>query len=109
MWEQGLFLKEMASTSQIMPAESRKPLKKVVMEAIKMKESPKIVRKVKSVFFCRFCGRKVCLDEVKRFYPFCCDRCRLADLGNWAEGRYRLKGGEYGEDMERPGGKSNLP
>ena len=25
-------------------------------------------------------------------YPFCSERCRLIDLGAWAEGEYRLPG-----------------
>jgi endogenous inhibitor of DNA gyrase (YacG/DUF329 family) len=25
------------------------------------------------------------------FRPFCSERCRLTDLGNWATGRYRIK------------------
>ena len=24
--------------------------------------------------------------------PFCTDRCRLVDLGNWIDGRYRIAG-----------------
>ena len=23
-------------------------------------------------------------------FPFCCERCRLVDLGNWLDGRYRI-------------------
>ena len=26
--------------------------------------------------------------------PFCSERCRLIDLGSWAEGRYRIPGKE---------------
>jgi endogenous inhibitor of DNA gyrase (YacG/DUF329 family) len=22
------------------------------------------------------------------YFPFCCERCRLIDLGNWAAGKY---------------------
>ncbi len=25
-------------------------------------------------------------------FPFCCERCRLLDLGNWAAGKYRVRG-----------------
>lgn len=33
----------------------------------------------------------ICRREVKagdEFYPFCSDRCRLVDLGNWATEKY---------------------
>ncbi|HVO25772.1 MAG TPA: DNA gyrase inhibitor YacG [Candidatus Margulisiibacteriota bacterium] len=26
------------------------------------------------------------------FRPFCCERCKLRDLGNWASGRYVIPG-----------------
>ncbi len=25
-------------------------------------------------------------------FPFCCERCRLIDLGNWLDGNYRVAG-----------------
>jgi endogenous inhibitor of DNA gyrase (YacG/DUF329 family) len=31
------------------------------------------------------------LDELPSF-PFCCERCRLIDLGRWADGRYVIPG-----------------
>jgi uncharacterized protein len=30
--------------------------------------------------------------EGNAFRPFCSERCRLLDLGAWAEGRYRIPG-----------------
>jgi endogenous inhibitor of DNA gyrase (YacG/DUF329 family) len=24
------------------------------------------------------------------YFPFCCDRCRVIDLGKWASGAYRI-------------------
>jgi endogenous inhibitor of DNA gyrase (YacG/DUF329 family) len=42
-------------------------------------------------------------------FPFCCDRCRLIDLGRWLGERYRIRaetGGEapaeYDDDCETP-------
>ena len=35
--------------------------------------------------------------------PFCSERCKLIDLGKWADSEYRLEGeeaGEKGEDTE---------
>ncbi len=35
---------------------------------------------------CPICHKKVSLDDPNM--PFCSDRCRLLDLGNWASERY---------------------
>jgi len=24
------------------------------------------------------------------YYPFCCERCKLIDLGQWLDGKYRI-------------------
>ncbi|HEX6839017.1 MAG TPA: DNA gyrase inhibitor YacG [Polyangia bacterium] len=37
---------------------------------------------------CPTCKKDVAPD-VKSF-PFCAERCRLVDLGNWLDGRYRI-------------------
>ena len=34
-------------------------------------------------------------------FPFCSERCRLVDLGNWASGKYVIPG------AERPGSASD--
>ena len=31
--------------------------------------------------------------------PFCSERCRLIDLGEWMEGRYRIPGQEIDDDF----------
>ena len=33
--------------------------------------------------------------------PFCSERCRLIDLGAWAEGRYRIPGRKIATEEER--------
>jgi endogenous inhibitor of DNA gyrase (YacG/DUF329 family) len=35
---------------------------------------------------CPICKKEVALDAPLR--PFCSDRCRIIDLGNWASGKY---------------------
>jgi hypothetical protein len=35
---------------------------------------------------CPICGKEVKLDDP--FMPFCSDRCRILDLGNWASDKY---------------------
>jgi tRNA threonylcarbamoyladenosine biosynthesis protein TsaE len=37
---------------------------------------------------CRTCGRTI--DESVPTFPFCSERCRLADLGTWFSGGYRM-------------------
>lgn len=47
------------------------------------------------LFTCRYCGKRVKSENrenTDRFYPFCSERCRLADLGNWLQERYRIPG-----------------
>jgi len=51
---------------------------------------------------CRYCGRR--LDsadpEHQQFWPFCSDRCKMAELGLWFEDRYRISReiGEVADD-----------
>jgi len=47
---------------------------------------------------CPICGKEV--EAGSRFFPFCSDRCRLIDLGNWADERYRIAGREYKEEED---------
>ncbi len=36
---------------------------------------------------CPMCKTKVPWDTSNQFRPFCSERCKLIDLGEWAEGR----------------------
>jgi endogenous inhibitor of DNA gyrase (YacG/DUF329 family) len=38
---------------------------------------------------CPICGKPVSAGRDAEF-PFCCERCRLQDLGNWAAARYKI-------------------
>jgi uncharacterized protein len=38
---------------------------------------------------CPICKRSVAM-EGNPFRPFCSERCKLIDLDNWLEGRYRV-------------------
>lgn len=42
------------------------------------------------VAHCPRCRKPVEFDEP--FFPFCSQRCRLVDLGQWLNGDYRLRG-----------------
>jgi uncharacterized protein len=57
------------------------------------------------------------LEDLPSF-PFCCERCRLIDLGRWADGRYAIpdeaarEAEDQAEDAAAPtedGGGSALP
>lgn len=37
---------------------------------------------------CRVCNREI--DPASPSAPFCSDRCRMADLGKWLSGDYRI-------------------
>lgn len=39
-------------------------------------------------FRCPIC--KFDVEKGAEHFPFCCDRCRLIDLGNWADGSYAI-------------------
>jgi len=41
---------------------------------------------------CPNCGKEVRWTKDNRYRPFCCERCRLIDLGEWAAERYRVPG-----------------
>ena len=39
---------------------------------------------------CPTCSAPVRKDTHREFYPFCSERCRTIDLGNWLEESYRI-------------------
>ena len=45
--------------------------------------------RVKSVK-CPTCGKQVLWDESSHWRPFCSERCRLIDLGEWAKESHRI-------------------
>ena len=58
---------------------------------------------------CPICKKEVAFDDPNM--PFCSDRCRLIDLGNWAAEKYIISAPskpneleELEEDPERPEG-----
>ena len=38
---------------------------------------------------CPICRKEVAWEQTP-FRPFCSERCKMIDLGNWASGKYRL-------------------
>jgi endogenous inhibitor of DNA gyrase (YacG/DUF329 family) len=47
---------------------------------------------------CPQCGKKVIWTPENKFRPFCSERCKLIDLGDWADEKHRV-----------PGEDANLP
>ena len=43
---------------------------------------------------CPRCGKAVPWTEESRWRPFCSERCKFIDLGDWAAERYRIPGVE---------------
>jgi len=39
---------------------------------------------------CPTCKRKRGPKSQNKYYPFCCERCQMADLGRWLVEEYRL-------------------
>jgi len=47
---------------------------------------------------CPICKKEVFSDSA--FYPFCSERCKLIDLGNWASEKYVISTPVQPEDLE---------
>jgi len=39
---------------------------------------------------CPTCGRPVRWEAASTWRPFCCERCRLIDLGDWLDENHRI-------------------
>ncbi|HLX22076.1 MAG TPA: DNA gyrase inhibitor YacG [Usitatibacter sp.] len=54
---------------------------------------------------CPGCGKPASLADSNRWRPFCCERCRLVDLGGWASESYRVAGKPAEGDAGAEGGE----
>jgi endogenous inhibitor of DNA gyrase (YacG/DUF329 family) len=43
---------------------------------------------------CPTCGKAVKWEAASKWRPFCSERCRLIDLGEWASESHRIQGDE---------------
>ncbi len=41
---------------------------------------------------CPTCRKEIEYDIKNPWRPFCCERCKLIDLGEWASGSYVIRG-----------------
>lgn len=51
-----------------------------------------------AVVTCPQCGKEVAWSSENPHRPFCSERCRLIDLGQWATESYRIPQAEGGGD-----------
>jgi len=52
---------------------------------------------------CPRCGQPALFAPQNRWRPFCSERCKLIDLGDWASERYRVAAEDKPpEDAEKP-------
>lgn len=47
---------------------------------------------------CPTCGKEVVWDTSSKWRPFCSERCRLIDLGDWASESHRIPDDEIQTD-----------
>ncbi|MEQ3638595.1 MAG: DNA gyrase inhibitor YacG [Alteromonas sp.] len=48
---------------------------------------------------CPTCGKSVRWEKESKFRPFCSDRCKLIDLGEWASGGRAIPGDSLEDDL----------
>jgi len=53
---------------------------------------------------CPRCGAPAAFASSNRWRPFCSERCKLIDLGNWASERYRVPDATVALDDEDEAG-----
>lgn len=51
---------------------------------------------------CPQCGKEMLWDTRNRYRPFCSERCKLVDLGKWANEDYRVEQREPDFPDENP-------
>ena len=54
------------------------------------------------VVACPQCGKEVVWSSDSRYRPFCSERCKLIDLGQWAAENYRIPQDESDAEQEPP-------
>ena len=48
---------------------------------------------------CPTCAKKMIWDSNNPFRPFCCERCKLIDLGAWANEEYQIPENKSASDF----------
>ncbi|HYC47942.1 MAG TPA: DNA gyrase inhibitor YacG [Burkholderiales bacterium] len=63
----------------------------------------------KKVVSCPHCGTSVVWDAANPYRPFCCERCKMIDLGAWATESYRIPVAEDDESPDDDQGSGSRP
>ncbi|MFQ5450898.1 MAG: DNA gyrase inhibitor YacG [Nitrospinaceae bacterium] len=50
---------------------------------------------------CPTCKKPV-KEQGTPFFPFCCERCKLIDLGAWLDGKFIIEGDRISPDAGHP-------
>jgi endogenous inhibitor of DNA gyrase (YacG/DUF329 family) len=58
---------------------------------------------------CPACGTPALFTPENRWRPFCSERCKTIDLGDWASERYRVPTGEEVKDAPEAEGENKDP
>ena len=53
----------------------------------------------KTVFPCPQCGQPSVMSTDNHWRPFCCERCKLLDLGEWFSGKYAVAASEADDQL----------
>jgi hypothetical protein len=56
---------------------------------------------------CPICKKEVAIDDPNM--PFCSDRCRIIDLGNWASEKYVISAPATPNELEEPESEAKQP
>lgn len=48
---------------------------------------------------CPTCQKTITYSKENPFRPFCCERCKLIDLGDWASEGHKIDGQPAAEEM----------
>lgn len=48
---------------------------------------------------CPICSKKVAWNDASKWRPFCSERCKLIDLGDWADESHRISGEELSNQI----------
>jgi endogenous inhibitor of DNA gyrase (YacG/DUF329 family) len=51
---------------------------------------------------CPTCGKPTVWSIQNPYRPFCSERCKMADLGSWLNGDYRVPAADLEPDAELP-------
>ena len=59
-----------------------------------------------TVVACPQCGKDVVWQSESRYRPFCSDRCKMIDLGQWADEDYRIPVDEQTDQFDDLSGQA---